>query len=215
MELQAYLEGEERPFVPAHASECAFCSVIVEDLKALRSAARVLPLEEPSPAVWSNIRVRLVEEGAFTEGAGIWNWFRQLDGLHRPVPVAAFACLLILGCFVTVPGTYFERDTPAGLNALPVKTTVVRSMVFTEDGGALERVVRELEENFRAREGSLAPDLKATYEKSLSSLDASIRECRDSVEREPDNSLAHEYLLTAYSEKAEVLSSALEFDESR
>jgi hypothetical protein len=88
-------------------------------------------------------------------------------------------------------------------------------VAFIGDSDALEQVVHELEETFRAREGSLAPDLKATYENSLISLDASIRECSDSLQREPDNSLAHEYLLAAYSQKAEVLSSALELDEGR
>ena len=214
LELQAYMEGENTPFVPAHARECAFCSVIVEDLEALRSAAREIPLEEPSPAVWSNIRAQLVEEGALTERASLWDWFRQLGFLHRPVPVAAFACLVILGCFVTVPRNYLEQGTTSGLNALPAKTAI-RSMAFIGDSDALEHVVHELEETFRAREGSLAPDLKATYENSLNSLDASIRECSDSLQREPDNSLAHEYLLAAYSQKAEVLSSALEFDEGR
>jgi hypothetical protein len=80
---------------------------------------------------------------------------------------------------------------------------------------ALERVVNELEQTFRARESSLSPDLKATYDKSLNSLDASIRECNDSLQYQPGNSLTHEYLVTAYSQKAEVLSSALEFDEGR
>jgi hypothetical protein len=88
-------------------------------------------------------------------------------------------------------------------------------MAFIGDSDALERVVDELEETFRAREASLAPDLKATYDNSLISLDTSIRECSDSLEREPGNSLAHEYLLAAYSQKAEVLSSALEFAERR
>ena len=58
----------------------------------------------------------------------------------------------------------------------------------------------------------MAPDLKATYDKSLVSLDHSIEECLDSLQNEPRNALAHEYLLTAYTRKAEVLSSALEFD---
>jgi len=215
LELEAYMEGERRPFVSAHARECAFCRVIVEDLEALRSAALAMPLEEPSPAVWANIRAQLVAAGAFGERAGLWNWFGQLNFLHRPVPVTAFACLVLLGCLVTVPRTYLEQDTTSGLSAaLPARTTV-RSMAFIGDSGALEHVVQELEETFRAREGSLAPDLKATYENSLNSLDVSIRECSDSLEREPDNSLAHEYLLAAYSQKAQVLSSALEFDEGR
>jgi len=214
LELQAFMEGENGHFVPAHIRECTFCSVVVEDLQALRSAALAMPLEEPSPAVWSNIRAQLVAAGESSGRASFWDWFGQLDFLRRPVPVAAFAGLFILGCLVTAPRTYLEQNTTSGLSASPGKTAI-RSMAFLGDSGALERVVQELEETFRAREGSLAPDLKATYENSLNSLDVSIRECSDSLKREPDNSLAHEYLLTAYSQKAEVLSSALEFDEGR
>jgi hypothetical protein len=214
LELPAYLEGEAGLSVRAHARECASCRVVVEDLEALRAAALELPLEEPSPAVWSNIRAQLWAAGAFAEKASLWNWFRQLDLLHRPLPVAAFACMVILGGLLTAPRNYPERDTDSALTALPAGTTV-RSMAFIGDSDALEHAVRELEQTFRAREGFLAPDLKATYENSLISLDASIRECSDSLQREPDNSLAHEYLLAAYSQKAEVLSSALEFDEGR
>jgi hypothetical protein len=214
LELPAYMEGEEGPFVQAHARECAFCRVIVEDLEALRSAALELPLEEPSPAVWSHIRAQLLAAGAFAEKASLWNWFRQLDLLRRPIPVAAFACMVILGCLLTAPRNYPEQDTTSPQTALPARTAV-RSMAFIGDSDAPEQVVRELEETFRAREGSLAPDLKATYENSLISLDASIRECSDSLQSEPDNSLAHEYLLAAYSQKVEVLSSALELGEGR
>ena len=214
LELEAYLEGEKEPFVPAHAHECAFCRAILEDLEALRSATRAMPLEEPSPAVWSNIRAQLVAAGAFSERVSLWNWFGQLDFFHRPIPVAAFACLVLLGCLVTAPRTYLDQNATSAPTALPAGPPV-RSMAFIGDSDALERVVRELDETFRAREGSLAPDLKATYENSLNSLDASIRECSESLEREPDNSLAHEYLLAAYSQKAQVLSSALEFGEGR
>jgi len=214
LELEIYMEGEKGPFVPAHAHECAFCRAILKDLETLRSATRVMPLEEPSPAVWSNIRAQLVAAGAFGETVSLWDWFGQLDFLRRPIPVAALACLVLLGCLVTVPRTYLQQNATTEFSALAGRTPV-RSMAFIGETGALERTVRELEESFKAREGSFTPDLKATYEKSLNSLDASIRECSDSLEREPDNSLAHEYLFAAYSQKAQVLSSALEIDEGR
>jgi len=214
LELQSYMEGEDRPFVLAHTRECAFCRVVVEDLEGLRAAARALPLQEPSPVVWSNIRARLAAEGAFTEKASLWNWFNGLDFLRRPIPVAAFISMVILGCLVSAPRKYPEQDLNSAL-AAPAVRTAVQSMGFTADGEALERAVRELEEAFRAREGSLAPDVKATYEKSLLSLDASIRECSDSLQHEPGNSMAHDYLFAAYSQKAEVLSSALDLDEGR
>ena len=215
LELEAYMEGVIKPSVPAHVRECMFCKVVFEDLIALRTAARELPLEEPSPVVWANIRAQLSAEGAFAEKSGVWSWLWQLDFLRRPVPVAAFACMLVLGCWLTAPRDYPQPETAASLAASAGEPNVVRSMAFVGGTSGLEKAVRELEEAFKAREATLAPDVKATYEHSLNSLDASIRECNDSLQREPGNSLAHEYLLAAYSQKAEVLSSALEIDEGR
>jgi hypothetical protein len=212
-ELQAYLEGEDIPFVPTHAQECAACALLLEELGTLRALARGLPLEDPSPAVWSSLRARLAAEGAFAEKVGFWTWFGQLEFLRHPVPVAAFACLLVLGCVMAVPRTYPGVD----VGASPARSGrgSVQAMSFLGDNAALEQLVRDLEATFKAREPSLAPDLQATYENSLLSLDASIRECSDSLRREPDNTLAHDYLLAAYSQKAEVLSSALELDDGR
>ena len=215
LDLEAYMEGENKPSVPAHLHECVFCKVVFEDLIALGRAAHELPLEEPSPVVWANIRAQLSAEGAFAEKAGLWNWFGQLDVLRRPVPRAAFACVLALGCWLAAPRNYPRPETAASPTAPAGEPTVVRSMAFVGGGEGFEKAVRELEEAFKAREATLAPDVKATYENSLSSLDASIRECNDSLQREPGNSLAHEYLFAAYSQKADVLSSALEFDEGR
>jgi len=213
-ELQDYLEGEDRPFVLAHTLECEFCRVMVEDLEGLRAAVQELPLEEPSPAVWSNIHAQLATEGYFAEKTSLWDWLGQLDFLRRPIPVAAFACVVVLGCVLTASRNNPEQDLSL-LRPASEGRTAVRSMAFIADSAALEQVVRELEKAFKAREACLAPDVKATYENSLNSLDTSIRECSDSLQREPGNSLAHEYLLAAYSQKAEVLSSALEFDEGR
>ncbi len=64
-ELEAFLEGEARPFIVSHAQDCASCGALLADLQSIRQAARELPLEEPSPAVWANVRARLEAEGAF------------------------------------------------------------------------------------------------------------------------------------------------------
>jgi len=215
LELEAHLEGEIRPFVLDHLGRCIFCKVVYEDLLVLRSVAAELPPEEPSPAVWARVRAQLSAEGAFAEKASMWNWLWQLDLLRRPVPAAAFACMLAIGCWMTAAKNYPQPEASASLAASEGEPAVVKSMAFVSGGTRLEQVVRELEEAFKAREGSLAPDVKETYENSLSSLDTSIRECNASLQREPGNSLAHEYLFAAYSQKAEVLFSALEFDEGR
>jgi BMFP domain-containing protein YqiC len=211
VELGAYLEGENRPFVTSHAAECPFCNVVLADLAQLRSVAVQSPLEDPSPAVWANIRAVLREEGIIREEARGWGWFRGLEFLRHPAPVGALACLVILGSFLTIPPKTFERGGAAGLGSSLGNAPAEPDMNVVQEN-ALTQTIQDLERNFRASEASLGPEMKAIFENSLNSLDLSIRECKDSLQQEPDNALAHDYLLTAYSRKAELLASALEFE---
>ena len=68
-ELEAHLEGEARPFIASHAQSCPSCNALLEDLKALQIAARELPQEEPSPAVWAGIRQSIESERDFAVAA--------------------------------------------------------------------------------------------------------------------------------------------------
>ena len=207
-ELEAYLEGDLQPFISAHARECGACEGLLSDLEMIRQTAAAIPLEEPSAVVWANVRAQLEAEGAFQKSRG-WHRFFSGISLPHPVPVGVLASLMILGSALTLApaGRWkFGGSAPAFFAAL---ATVQPSVA---EDGSMEQVVGELETNYRANERSLAPDLKATYEKSLGSLNGSIRECRASLRQEPGNALAHEYLVSAYTRKAELLSSALEFE---
>jgi len=213
VELEAYLEGEARPFVLSHAQDCAPCGALLADLQSLREAARDLPQEEPSRVVWANVRARLEAEGAF--GVPVRGWRQLLEWRIFPhaIPLGALAALLFLGSVLSLPSRENQRwwvDADDATRSFPVSQ--VASAMPTGEDRDLAQVVSDLENNFRANEASMAPDLKATYEKSLVSLDGSIYECLDSLKHEPGNTLAHDYLLTAYTRKAEVLSSALELD---
>lgn len=192
LELSAHLEGEGRPFVSVHAKECVFCRVLVEDLDEVRLAAKQLPLEEPSLLVWANLRTQLRQEGVIREQETAWSWWGRWRAHHQLAPVGALACLVILGSILTAPRTSLLVQGPPQPDIGPAP------------------VLEELEQTFKANEKFLAPEVRATYDKSLLSLDDSILECRNSLQQEPGNSLAHEYLLAAYSRKAEVLASALE-----
>jgi hypothetical protein len=210
-ELEAFLEGESRPFITAHAQDCPFCHVLRSDLEQIRQAAQDLPQEEPSPVVWANLHARLEAEGAFRPHVSGWRGMLAWRFLPHPVPVGVLAGLVIMASVLTVPPRnpqHWDVLNTAGSSTAKVTASVTP----VGEDGALEQLVGELESNFRANDASLAPDLKATYEKSLVSLDDSIRECRDSLRQEPGNTLAHDYLLTAYTRKAEILSSALEFE---
>jgi hypothetical protein len=209
-ELMAYLEGEIRPFVTAHVRECAFCAVLLADLEQVRFAARQFPLQEPSPAVWANVHARLDGEGFFRPRARGWDWLGTLRALANPAPVGALACLAILGAWLITSPSSLEQPVFTA-SAPSVAEAAVAAPTSPTAESELARTVDSLEAAYKANERFLAPETRATYQKGLTSLDTSIRECKDSLRNEPANTLAHDYLLSAYTQKAEVIASALEF----
>ena len=199
--LPAYLEGEARSEVTAHGAECPFCAALLADLGAIRSAAGELPLEEPPARVWAGVREALREEGLIQlqrpARAPRWAWGAWL---RSPIPVAALASLLALG-FVTLKS---HLNPHRALNLAPSVAAV--------DLG-VEGTVTAMEQAFHAQAATLDPAVKTAYQQGLDSLDGEIRECQTSLQRDPDDGLTREYLAAAYTEKAQVLASALELND--
>ena len=214
LDLEAHLEGEDRPAVLAHARECVYCSVVLSDLELIRTESGQMALEEPSARVWANVRATLDAEGVFRpRESGWYRWFGHLALQGRYAPVGALACLFVLGsALLFTPGNLRESFTADRVSG-PEDVTVAAVLTATDQDNLLPTIqtIGEMEKSYQAREASLEPSLKGAYQKGLASLDSSIKECLDSVKREPENSLAREYLLAAYTRKAEVLASALEF----
>lgn len=210
-ELRAYLEGEDRPEVLAHARQCPYCGVLLADVEQIRFAGHHLPLEEPPARVWANIRARLEAEGIMREQVPAWHhWLPGLGFLPHSAPVGALACLALLGLALLVSPRNFQAPGSAEWSPMSGKTTAAAAVVPGLDN-ELTRILADMESAYRARESYLEPALKDTYRKSLKSLDASIAESLQQCQREPGNVLAREYLVGAYKSKAEVLASALEF----
>jgi hypothetical protein len=210
LNLAAYLEGEASADVPTHADQCSSCGAILDGLEFIRAAARDLPLESPSPRVWSNIRATLAEEGLIREQVSFWRrWFPSVSLVPRSAPAAALAFALLLAVIMVFKGDIQRNGsrnpalTPATVSAVQVSLSGVQSN--------LARTVQEMEEDYRAREASLDPSAKQVYQAGLTSLNNSIHECLDSLHKQPHNMLVREYLMQAYAQKAEVLASALEY----
>jgi hypothetical protein len=212
LELSAYLEGEPRPELERHAATCPYCSVVLADMALIRTEAASLPLETPPARVWANVRAQMAAEGLIKEQASWKRWFDWRSLEHSAAPLGALACLVIFSSVVLlVPSTSMDRSTTASWISLKDRDAMAAHILRVEDGD-LASMVGELEKDFNARQGSLAPTVKATYLQGLKSLDDSISECRASVQKEPGNTLAREYLVSAYTQKAEVLAAALKYD---
>ena len=210
--LPAYLEGAESPAVLKHARECSSCAVTLADLEQIRFASRHLPLVEPPARVWANIRARLAEEGILHEQVPAWQrWLHRLPLLAESVPVGALAGLAILALTL--------MNTPQGAENEGLLTSQsAGAQVFTagilpvEIDSSMARTLQDMQAAYLDREESIDPGVRETYRKSLASLDASIQECVKHCRRDPHDSLARQYLAHAYQSKAEVLTSALEYN---
>ncbi len=196
--LPAYLEDGSHPEILSHAQKCDFCSVVLADLQLIRSQSHEAMLEDPPARVWANVRATLDAEGVFREPTKGWlGWKAMLPraGLLRyATPFAALALIVLFGTILLVP--------PKSLPPAPVIDASLAAPVGLE----------KMEISYRNREKLFDPVVHASYQKGLDSLNNSIQECQESVKKEPGNTMAREYLATAYQEKAAVLSAALEYD---
>ena len=210
LKLAAYLEGEATPDVLAHAEQCSSCGSLLGDLQMIQAAAKDLPLESPSSRVWSNIRATLAEEGLIREQKSMWHrWISSVSFVPRSAPAAALAFALMLA--VTI---LFKGDIQRNGSQKPAATPAFETAVPTGLSGVqlnLAKTVAAMEENYKASEASLDPSAKQVYRAGLTSLNNSIQECLDSLQKQPHNMLVREYLMQAYAQKAEVLASALEY----
>lgn len=213
-ELAAYLEGAEGTRVLVHAAQCPACGGVVKDLQMIRSAAREMPLDSPSPRVWKKVRAALAGEGLILQPEPHWlGWLRAPGIPSRLVPATMGIAVAVLG-FVFILSPKFSKK-PAVLNPRTQTNTYALSASnasYTAEQLSLAKTVQQMELNFRQHETQLPPLIKSTYEKGLQSLDTSIQESLDSVRQDPQDELAREFLMRAYAQKADVLASAMEYD---
>lgn len=209
LELPAFLEGENRPAILSHASQCPYCSVVLVDLQLIQSQLKETFLEDPPARVWANVRATLASEGIFREPVAGWRgWLPQRGLLRYAAPFAALASVVLLATVILIRSTSQVSAPSATSYSSPVKTPVVLNETPIDPPEGLVR----MEKSYQNSEKSLDPVVHASYQKGLKSLDDSIQECEASVKKDPGNALAREYLATAYEQKAEVLSAALEYD---
>lgn len=208
--LASYLDGEGHEEVRRHAEQCSACGAVLGDLELIRSVAQDWPLESPSPRVWSNIRATLVEEGVIRRRERWWRgWFAPIVRAPRTASAVALAFALVLMSILIFKGNVQQNQVQQPAQTQAVATVPAENLMGVQSN--LIHTVQAMEANYKAREASLDPSAKQIYQTGLASLDNSIQECLNSLQKQPHNMLVRRYLLQAYAQKAEVLASALEY----
>lgn len=164
-----------------HLRECDVCSDLVKDLKYIADQAKLLvPMEDPSPRVWDGLQKSLEREGLVKAAPA-----------RRPLLVPPARnwgwVALITAVVVLATGLFVVRNSTQG--APPVAAS-------TPDGmdGDDQQVLQAV--------SNLPPDVRSTYEQGLKDVNAYIADAKRTVEENPDDGDAKEFLMQAYEQKA-------------
>jgi hypothetical protein len=180
----------------AHLKSCAVCSDLVQDLRYIAGTAKLLlPMQDPSPRVWTGIRGALEREGLVRPQAGTARFRPQAAAVLSQrrwatgAGMLAFAALLLL----TIGIFWFRNHSPREAQpavAARVPAAVPATPVDDDD----EQVLRVVQQR--------SPTLLATYRENLESVNAYISDAKRTVEQDPDDMGARDHLIRAYDEKA-------------
>lgn len=196
----------------AHAAQCSSCTALVEDFAAIVTAASQIPAEvEPPARIWVALQAQLEAEGIFRQPkivipAETPAWWKSLGTLFRGRMWATAA----LAGLVLIAGVYQMRQHPAaGTN--PVNPSMVAAPEpLAETGSALDQEEQSLGPMQTVSTLGGTSNVDAALRENLATVNAFIKECRKRLQEDPNDTMAREYLSTAYQQKAEILAAMME-----
>jgi hypothetical protein len=195
--LDPWIEGDRHPDALAHARDCARCRSLVEDLKMIRDTAREWGRTESEPPahLWNSLRAQLVEEGLIHQQSRRPGWLNGwLPQLSRPALAGAYLAAVIAIAF-GLSGPVNQRINRARwLEGTQDSTTPLRAQFASAQMNATPPSVPDSN-----------PTVTASLHNNLAIVDNYIALCEKSVNEEPENELARDYLFEAYQQKADLL----------
>ncbi len=202
--LPEMLEGAGSAAQEAHLKSCPMCSGLVSDLQAIAEGARQLRTsEEPSPRVWNSIEITLRQEGLI----------RKPEPARQRFAVPSFASRWGAARWLVPAAAVLLLGFVLWLNNRPI-TRVAEEQAANSPGMAVSpqaSVASDTDDQqMLAEVAQAAPLMKAAYEDNLRSVNAYIRDAQWSVEQNPNDEEAREYLLQAYEQKAMLYEMALD-----
>jgi hypothetical protein len=186
----------------AHLRNCPRCAARMADLEEIIRTAASLPAFDPPERVWIALRARLEEEGMLRRQAGLL----ERLGLERPaapLPTLATAALCALAALLLFLPSRFTGPERGGFPAGGEQASVWSFPRIHQ-----QLASTEAEENRDL--GLRDPEVVASYQQNLALVDNLIGVCQKSVDDNPDDEMARDYLLTAYQQKADLLSALSE-----
>ena len=199
--LPNIIESGGSPEEEAHLKSCAVCSDLVQDLRYIAEAAKLLlPMHDPSPRVWTGIRSALEREGLVRPPAGTVRFRPQAATIASPRRwltggglLAVAALLLFTIGIIWLRNNRTREAQPALTASAPAAliTSIPEVPPVDEDDAQVLHLVQQK-----------SPALLTTYRENLEIVNAYIRDARRSVEQDPNDMGARGHLIRAYDQKA-------------
>jgi hypothetical protein len=218
--LEPWMEGERPPDAQAHLRTCRSCSSVVSDLQLIHAEARSWSAaeQEAPERVWTSLRAQLEQEGLIREtvptiedrahdaahvAAPRAGWFSSLfPRLPRPVLAGAYLAALVAVAFA-LSGPVNKRVNEARwLKGTQISTSPLSAQLDFAEQNSNTYVTRA------------NPAVTASLHQNLALVDKYIALCEKSVNEEPQNEVARDYLYEAYQQKADLLTQMTERGEN-
>jgi hypothetical protein len=204
-QIDAWLEGDRPADVRAHLRTCPRCRGVAEDFGAIREAARGWGAEEfaPPARVWTSLRAQLEQEGLIRDHRRGWThrlagWIEEtLAVVPRPALAGAYLIALVAVGVAVVGPSGKQLNDSRWIESTQFSTTPLSAQLSTAE----QNMVSSL---------SGSPVVMASLHENLAIVDNYIALCEKSVQDEPQNEVARDYLYGAYQQKADLLAQLTE-----
>jgi Putative zinc-finger len=193
-DLSSYLDGEldavRQGRLESHLAQCAECSRMLADLRAIVTEAPHYQGHPPERDLWPAIEAGLSEPRVL-ELRQAGKPVRRLG--WRELIAASFVMAAIGGSATwfalrisrgpsAAPATAISAAGPAVLSSAP---SAPKTVAYAE--AQYDAAVRDLERELEAGRGRLDSTTVRTVERSLRTIDAAIVEARAAIQRDPAN----------------------------
>lgn len=203
--LPDILDSDRTAEQESHLKFCSACSELLSDLNAISQHARLLQgSEEPSRRVWNSIEIALRQEGLIRPPRReliLIQGFSRRRSMSWLVPVAA-ALVVAFGVL------RYEHKPPERQAALVDSPALVASAQAVL-APSTRRWSPGSDEQLLKLVSSHSPALLASYQADLRDVNSYIRDAEQSVETNPNDAEAQQYLMDAYDQKSMVYEMAL------
>jgi len=190
----------------SHLYSCPYCQALWDELVAIRMTAQELGATEPEPPehLWLSLRDQLASEGLIREPQRP-GWFADWFGISPRFAMggAYIAVLAIAGSLV---GLHGGRPSAIRLDTVHPSMSMSSGTVTAELNKTLDSDIERVVASLSEHDAPLATSVR----QNLGVVDNLIDLCEKSVQENPGDPMAREYLYGAYQQKATLLAAAID-----